>query len=302
MQIEKPLVTIGIPTYNRPDGLKHTLTCAINQNYENLEIIVSDNASDDELRIRTIIESFEDPRVKYFRQTENIGGARNFEFLFNNSSGKYIILMPDDDDYYDNNLISSGVESLEENPEASIAYGTVEYIDGEQDVFLIDTFPYKLDGDLEERLSNYLIFSTTDHIMYGLLKTSLVKNFTFIQNLNCSEKLFIWHLLKNGKLIDSPGMRYKNNYTFPLPQKKSLISRIDYEISCCKRAFFLYVEIFKLKSLKISLHLFFLYTIFHAPFVTPLMYKIFGIRRKNYPQKVSLKDPVKTKTRTNLTV
>ena len=297
MQIEKPLVTIGIPTYNRPDGLKHTLTCAINQNYENLEIIVSDNASDDELRIRTIIESFEDPRVKYFRQTENIGAARNFEFLFNNSSGKYIILMPDDDDYYDNNLISSGVESLEENPEASIAYGTVEYVDGEQDVFLIDTFPYKLDGNLEDRLCTYLTFDVTDHIMYGLLKTSLVKNFTFRQNLKCPEKLLIWHLLKNGKLIDSPRMCYKNIYTFSSAQQKSLISKLQVYISSYKSALVWYVEIFKVKPLKTSLRLCFLYTLFYPPVISTLIRKIFKTNRKYYPQRAFLKDPLKTKVR-----
>jgi len=39
----QPLVTVGVPTYNRPKGLKRALNSLVNQTYQNLEIIVSDN-------------------------------------------------------------------------------------------------------------------------------------------------------------------------------------------------------------------------------------------------------------------
>ena len=47
MQKRNPLVTVGIPTYNRPAGLERTLECIRQQSYTNLEIIVSDNCSTD---------------------------------------------------------------------------------------------------------------------------------------------------------------------------------------------------------------------------------------------------------------
>ena len=40
-----PLVSVGIPTFNRPEGLRRTLRLICNQTYRNLEILVSDNAS-----------------------------------------------------------------------------------------------------------------------------------------------------------------------------------------------------------------------------------------------------------------
>jgi glycosyltransferase involved in cell wall biosynthesis len=43
----EPLVSVGIPCYNRPEGLKRTLECITGQTYKNLEIIVSDNCSPD---------------------------------------------------------------------------------------------------------------------------------------------------------------------------------------------------------------------------------------------------------------
>ena len=41
----QPLVSVGIPTYNRPEGLRRTLECITKQTYKNLEIIVSNNCS-----------------------------------------------------------------------------------------------------------------------------------------------------------------------------------------------------------------------------------------------------------------
>ncbi|MBK7374561.1 MAG: glycosyltransferase [Chitinophagaceae bacterium] len=50
-----PLVTVGIPTYNRPGGLERTLACITVQTYANLEIIVSDNCSADP-RVLPVLE------------------------------------------------------------------------------------------------------------------------------------------------------------------------------------------------------------------------------------------------------
>ena len=65
--VTHPLVTIGIPTYNRGDGyLREALESALAQTYENLEIVVSDNCSTD--NTGEVVEAYDDPRVSYFRQ------------------------------------------------------------------------------------------------------------------------------------------------------------------------------------------------------------------------------------------
>lgn len=91
-----PLVTIGIPTYNRADGyLKQTLASALNQTYQNFEIIVSDNCSPD--HTESVVKSFSDPRIRYFRHSENIGANNNFNFCLEQASGDYFLLFHDDD-------------------------------------------------------------------------------------------------------------------------------------------------------------------------------------------------------------
>jgi hypothetical protein len=98
MSAKKPLVSIGIPTYNRPAGLRRIIQEMINQTYFDIEIIVSDNHSSDP-ETEQIGHEFiqKDPRVKYFRQAENIGILNNYKFLLAQARGEYFAWVCDDD-------------------------------------------------------------------------------------------------------------------------------------------------------------------------------------------------------------
>jgi glycosyltransferase involved in cell wall biosynthesis len=95
-----PLVTVGIPTFNRPDGLRRTLECIRGQTYRNLEIIVSDNCSDTpETRAVVLAHQQADPRVRYVRQERNIGLEANFKFLLARATGEFFFWAADDDEW-----------------------------------------------------------------------------------------------------------------------------------------------------------------------------------------------------------
>ena len=94
--MKEPLVTIAIPTYNRADGyLSETLESALNQTYENLEILVSDNCSTD--HTPDLVKSYSDSRINYIRQEENLGQRGNMNFLVEEASGEYFLMLHDDD-------------------------------------------------------------------------------------------------------------------------------------------------------------------------------------------------------------
>lgn len=105
-----PLVTIAIPTYNRAGSyLKQSLSSAINQTYENIEIIVSDNCSTDNTEM--VIKNVSDPRIRYFRQGKNIGANNNFNFCLRQAKGDYFLLLQDDD-LIDCDFIETCVKSV----------------------------------------------------------------------------------------------------------------------------------------------------------------------------------------------
>lgn len=88
----QPLVIVGIPTYNSPDGLKSTLESILAQMYTNLEIIISDNASPDP-QVELVIKGFQekDSRIKYFKQEKNKDAGFNFQFVLKQATGDYFL-------------------------------------------------------------------------------------------------------------------------------------------------------------------------------------------------------------------
>jgi glycosyltransferase involved in cell wall biosynthesis len=91
-----PLVTIGMPTYNRANGyLREALDSALAQTYPNLEIVVSDNGSTD--NTESVVRSYADPRIRYFRQQPPVTPNDNFNFCLQQANGVYFLMLHDDD-------------------------------------------------------------------------------------------------------------------------------------------------------------------------------------------------------------
>jgi len=127
-----PLVSIGIPTYNRADNyLRQALESAINQTYPNLEIIVSDNCSPDDTE--AVVRRYSDPRIRYFRQSENIGPNNNFNFCLEQARGVYFLLLQDDD-MIDTDFVATCMEAAGYAPNAGIIRTGTRVIDAEGNV------------------------------------------------------------------------------------------------------------------------------------------------------------------------
>jgi len=122
-----PLVTIAIPTYNRASTfLPCTLASACAQMYPRLEILVSDNASND--ATREIVRAFRDPRIRYHRHASNIGSSNNMNFCVQQARGDYLVLLPDDD-LLDPDFVESCANLAVENPLAGLIWTGTRVID-----------------------------------------------------------------------------------------------------------------------------------------------------------------------------
>lgn len=97
----KDLVSVIIPTYNRPQSLLDAIQSVLNQTYDNFEIIVVNDAGED---VESKVRSFKDKRIKYIVHEKNKGlaGARNTGL--NYAKGKYVSFLDDDDIFYENHL------------------------------------------------------------------------------------------------------------------------------------------------------------------------------------------------------
>jgi glycosyltransferase involved in cell wall biosynthesis len=123
--IGQPLVSVGIPTFNRPEGLRRTLRLICGQTYRNLEVLVSDNASPG-MKTQEIAQEFAtaDQRIKYFRQPANIGPIANFRFVLEKASGEYFMWAADDDEW-DAKFIETCLQAAAPSCSAMTRFNTI---------------------------------------------------------------------------------------------------------------------------------------------------------------------------------
>lgn len=88
-------ISVVIPTRNRLDLLKSAITSVLKQNYTNWELIISDNASSED--VGGYIQSLEEPRIKYSRSDEFLSITQSWNRCIELSSGDYVIMLGDDD-------------------------------------------------------------------------------------------------------------------------------------------------------------------------------------------------------------
>jgi glycosyltransferase involved in cell wall biosynthesis len=84
-----PLVSIGFPVYNGEKFLGRALDSILAQDFNDLEVVIADNASNDNTRLICEDYARRDPRVRYFRNATNIGVNPNHNRVFELSRGKY---------------------------------------------------------------------------------------------------------------------------------------------------------------------------------------------------------------------
>ena len=90
--MKNPLLSVIIPTYNRPHFLPRAVNSALDQTVKNLEVIVVDDGSDEPLNLP------ENPRLRVIRLPQNSGGAVARNVGLKAAKGQYIIYLDDDDE------------------------------------------------------------------------------------------------------------------------------------------------------------------------------------------------------------
>lgn len=124
-----PLVSIGLPVYNGAKFVRHALDSILAQSFTDFELIISDNGSDDQTY--EICEEYaqRDSRISLYRQEENLGAARNFNFVFSKARGKYFKWAMHDD-LIREDFLARCVEVFDNAPVAPvIVYPKSEFID-----------------------------------------------------------------------------------------------------------------------------------------------------------------------------
>ncbi|WP_375498801.1 glycosyltransferase family 2 protein [uncultured Nostoc sp.] len=127
-EYQQPLVSVIIPTYNRPEYLKQAIASAVKQTYQNIEIIVSDNCSPE--NPQELVASFGDSRIRFWRHQQNVGMIANQQHGFKMAQGKYVASLHDDD-IWNEDFLAKLLPALEANSELILAFCDQYIIDAD---------------------------------------------------------------------------------------------------------------------------------------------------------------------------
>ena len=126
-----PKVTIAIPTRNRVDYLALSIQSALQQTFQDIEVVISENMCTD--GTANLLATIRDPRVRILRQTSDLSMVQNWNACVAAAAGEYFLLLSDDD-LLEPRAIEAMVQAFERGPEAErvgMVYCRGQVIDAE---------------------------------------------------------------------------------------------------------------------------------------------------------------------------
>ena len=170
-----PLVSIALCVFNSEHFIAKTLTSLLAQDYINIELIISDNASEDRSGEICLEFAKQDNRIKYFRNISNMGPARNTYKAVDLCSGRFIMPAADHDMYHPS-FISRLLELLQQDESVLLAYPRSLYIDEYDNP--IELLPDVIDTrglNACQRFSKIIWEFAWGNMIYGLYRTPVFK-------------------------------------------------------------------------------------------------------------------------------
>lgn len=188
-----------MPVFNGESSIEEAIKSILSQSYRNIELIISDNNSNDSTR--KICKKFKDKRIRYFRQKKNIGIGNNFIYVLKKANGSFFMWQAADD-YRGADFIEHNLYFLLKNKDYVGSTSPV-YFDKKTQQYTKKRF-HSLDGELYERLVSFINLSYDSHrFTYSLFKKKFLFNCEALKTNNvihAGDWLMIAHLLIQGKL------------------------------------------------------------------------------------------------------
>lgn len=163
------MVSVIIPTFNREKTIMHSVQSVLNQTYSDLEVIVVDDASED--NTKEIFAQIDDKRVKYVANIENKGVAEARNEGVRHAKGEYIAFQ-DSDDIWKKDKLEKQMNVMSENVDCKFVYSAFNIIYREGKIARIPSLDKKIE-ELQGNIFGYLLQRNTISTQTMLLTREL---------------------------------------------------------------------------------------------------------------------------------
>lgn len=195
----KPVISVCVPVFNGERNISKNLKSLVNQNFRDIEILISNNKSTD--KTLEICRSFKkkDKRIKIFNQKKKLPVFHNFKFLITKSKGNYVMWLASHHRISKNFLIEN-YNILKKNDNFVASMG-VDYFDKSKNTQDKKKFSFK-----KNNYHNLITFFNncwrTHGLFYSLIrKNTVVKIIDSLKHYLASDWIFMIHLILQGKIF-----------------------------------------------------------------------------------------------------
>lgn len=200
-----PRVSIGLPVYNGENFLEDAARSALTQTFDDLELVICDNASTD--RTAEIAQDLaaSDRRVRYFRNERNLGAAPNYNRTWHESRGELFKWLSHDDRLLPG-YVAATVAALDAAPDAVLCNTVVDYIDEHGAVFA------SYDSDLRaasgpspaQRFAAMVLRSHSCVDFFGMMRRRAMEGSLLHASFHGADRAFLAQMALRGRLLQLP--------------------------------------------------------------------------------------------------
>lgn len=200
-----PKVSIGLPVYNGENYVAQAISALLAQSFQDMEIIISDNASTDNTKVICQEFAAKDNRIKYVRLSENIGAAPNFNKCVELSNGEYFKWAAHDD-ICRPEYIEKCVNILDENQDVNMCHTGTEIIGSDNQIiseYTLEDNAFSSDDPIE-RFANAIDKSHACITVFGLMRRDVLVDTPMIASFIGSDRNLIAEFALRGRILHAP--------------------------------------------------------------------------------------------------
>ncbi|MDR2198917.1 MAG: glycosyltransferase family 2 protein [Deltaproteobacteria bacterium] len=205
----EPKLTICVPVYNGEKTIATLLKSLTSQTMEDIRILVSDNNSEDNTGKICKNMASRDSRIVYSKNPENLGLIFNFAHLFMAHSSPFTAYAAADL-VWKPSMAEKCVQTLEENPDALVAYPYCQFLDDDKktDEIYFDKITFD-DPDPSTRFLNVIKYLGWTTPFLGVMRTfNAAKSYMFTMYLYnedlAGDNLLLANLALQGRILQVP--------------------------------------------------------------------------------------------------
>ena len=172
-----PIVTVGMPVFNGESHIRQAIESVLTQEFEKLELLISDNASTDATSRICQEYALVDSRVRVIVHRENRGALWNFKFVARHALGSLFLWLAHDD-YLDPRFLRECVEHLDKYDQDVLVCSDFLIVDSEGKQLGIERLEsIRRDIEWTRRAREFYVYPISNAYLgiYGLMRTSVCK-------------------------------------------------------------------------------------------------------------------------------